>query len=92
MSTPWKALSAKTRNTALIISLTIFLAGCFLGWHFIVKPSFLKMALLKNEKIFRCDNCNITADSFIDSHDSHFNSDKINLKGACAVLVGQGGY
>ena len=50
MSTPWKALSAKTRNTALIISLTIFLAGCFLGWHFIVKPSFLKMALLKNEK------------------------------------------
>ncbi len=50
MSTPWKALSAKTRNTVLIISLTISLAGCFLGWHFIAKPSFSKVALLKNEK------------------------------------------
>ncbi len=50
MSTPWKALSAKTRNTLLIVSLVISLVGCFLGWHLIVKPSFLKMELLKNEK------------------------------------------
>ena len=50
MSTPWKALSAQTRNMVLIISLVISLAGCLLGWHFIAKPSLLKMAVLKSEK------------------------------------------
>ena len=50
MSTPWKTLSAKTKNTVLIISLVISLGGCFLGWRFIARPSLVKMAVLKNEK------------------------------------------